>query len=67
MSQTPCPEHWFGQSFFAARFAVVADCAFAQGNAGGGVARTVVVTVVWATWKGAIVSHEPTVALALAV
>jgi hypothetical protein len=53
--------------FFAARFAVVADCAFAQGNAGGGVARTVVVTVVWATWKGAIVSHEPTVALALAV
>lgn len=36
--------------FLAARFAVITDSALAQGNAGGGVASTMIVTVVWAAW-----------------
>jgi len=56
-----------GAILLTACFTVVTYSTFAQGNSRGSVADTMVVAVVWATWKRAIVSHKPTVAFAFTV
>lgn len=56
-----------GAIFLTACFTMVTYSTLAQSNSRRGVADTVVVAVVWATWKRAVVSHESTVALAFAI